>query len=253
MKWTQDQINDVWGETDVVRPYFPDRAYQACTLVLEARAELASVEKERDEAYEWKNQSAADFAREIQQLKSELKSAYEALDKNWVTHQEVISMRNERDAAVKAAQANGHTPVQSIQRLTDKLRASEEEAEQLRVQLAGCGVFDAPERRAKPGDYGWSSSYQQCMDVYDRLLDAQRDIVSWNASGLDFTDISSELERTYIYPKLEQVFVCNPVALHVSDSGGHRIHTEDGTSYYIKPGWLAIKWKVKPGQPNFVK
>jgi len=37
--FSENDINDVWGETDVSQPYFPDRAYQACILVLEARAE----------------------------------------------------------------------------------------------------------------------------------------------------------------------------------------------------------------------
>jgi len=74
----------------------------------------------------------------------------------------------------------------------------------------------------------------------------------WNASGLVFKDISSELERTYTFPGGDRVNILRPLALHVSTSGGHRIYAEDGTSHYIQSGWLAITWKVKPGQPNFV-
>lgn len=77
-----------------------------------------------------------------------------------------------------------------------------------------------------------------------------------NESGLDFYDITSEIYREYLsfsdqYPlKIDG----SPVAINISKSGGHRLFTSTGWSYYIHPKekW-AIRWKSKEGQPNFVK
>lgn len=75
-----------------------------------------------------------------------------------------------------------------------------------------------------------------------------------NESGLIFTDISSERIREYHFPNGNSIKVKNPLYLNVSASGGHRIYSEDGYSYYVNPkeGWF-IRWKVKKNMPNFVK
>ena len=65
-----------------------------------------------------------------------------------------------------------------------KLRA---EVEQLRVQLAGCGVAayggTSKKQVAEKGSYGWSDSYQATLDLrrkYDALFDSvQNPKVSW--------------------------------------------------------------------------
>lgn len=59
----------------------------------------------------------------------------------------------------------------------DDWMALQEEVEQLRVQLAGCGVAamqntrDSVALRAKPGDYGWSASYGDVCAAVDREMD----------------------------------------------------------------------------------
>ena len=75
-----------------------------------------------------------------------------------------------------------------------------------------------------------------------------------NESGLEFTDISSESEREYIFPNGTTLYIGKPLYLNVSKSGGHRLYTEDGWCYYVQPkeGW-GIRWKVREGKPNFVK
>lgn len=75
-----------------------------------------------------------------------------------------------------------------------------------------------------------------------------------NESELKFTDISSEIQREYGLVNGNTLYIGNPLYLHVSESGGHRIYTQDEWCYYIQPkeGWW-IKWKVREGKPHFVK
>ena len=75
-----------------------------------------------------------------------------------------------------------------------------------------------------------------------------------NETELEFNDISSETEREYCFPNGMRLFIDKPLYLNVSKSGGHRIYTAEGWSFYVQPnqGWW-IKWKVKGGNPNFVK
>ena len=73
-----------------------------------------------------------------------------------------------------------------------------------------------------------------------------------NESGLEFTDISSEAERTYNFGSKGFVKIRNPVRLNVSSSGGHRIFSADGQSHYIPSGWVQLTWTVKANEPNFV-
>jgi hypothetical protein len=75
-----------------------------------------------------------------------------------------------------------------------------------------------------------------------------------NKSGLEFTDISSEKYRKYIFANGKKLYIRKPIYLNVSQSGGHRIFDVKGVSYYIHPkeGWF-IKWRAKNGCANFVK
>lgn len=75
-----------------------------------------------------------------------------------------------------------------------------------------------------------------------------------NESGLEFTDISSEEYRIYTLSNGKVFSVLNPLYHHVSKSGGHRVFTKSGRSFYIQPreGWI-IEWKAGPGKPHFVK
>ncbi len=73
-----------------------------------------------------------------------------------------------------------------------------------------------------------------------------------NNSNYEFTDISSEEQRTYNFGTKGFVKINRPVRLAVSESG-HRVYSEDGQSHYIPAGWIQISWTVKNGEPNFVK
>lgn len=76
-----------------------------------------------------------------------------------------------------------------------------------------------------------------------------------DALNRDWTDISSEDYRKYIFPTGREIFIQKPLKLLVTDSGGHRIFSavDGGMCFYINPGWIAIEWKVGKGQPHFVK
>lgn len=65
-------------------------------------------------------------------------------------------------------------------------------------------------------------------------------------------DITSEIYRIYVYKDGQRFRINNPVELFVLDSGSHRVVDSDGVTHRPTPGWLAISWKPKPGQPAFV-
>ena len=67
------------------------------------------------------------------------------------------------------------------------------------------------------------------------------------------SDISSEQVREYIFPTGQKVRIENPLWLHVSKSGGHRIIDDQGYSHYIPFTWGHLYWRVKEGMPYFVK
>ena len=75
-----------------------------------------------------------------------------------------------------------------------------------------------------------------------------------NESGLDFTDISSEAYRIYVFPNGEGVKIDEPQWLNVSTSGGHRILDIWEVSHYIPPRWLHLYGSVRSHKdPHFVK
>ena len=73
-----------------------------------------------------------------------------------------------------------------------------------------------------------------------------------NGSDHKFVDITTESQRTYVFPGGHEVVINCPSFLSVS-AGGHRLLDADGTSHYIPKGWIHLKWKVWPTEPNFVK
>ena len=80
------------------------------------------------------------------------------------------------------------------------------------------------------------------------------DVKFINESGLEFTNISSESVREYNFPNGTKLTIESPMYLNVSKSGGHRVFSSDGWSYYIQPkeGWW-VRWCAENGKPNFVK
>lgn len=89
----------------------------------------------------------------------------------------------------------------------------------------------------------------------NELTDETNSLNFINNSDHKFIDISSELWRQYEFHKDGRevlIQVDQPAKLSVSASGGHRVFDCAGICHYIQPGWLRLKWKAKPGLPNFV-
>jgi len=72
-----------------------------------------------------------------------------------------------------------------------------------------------------------------------------------NDSENKFKDISAESYRTYVWGENDILFIENPMRLHVSESGGHRVASLNGQQFYIKPGWKYIVWGVDEGKAHF--
>ena len=61
-------------------------------------------------------------------------------------------------------------------------------------------------------------------------------------SGIEFRDISGVEYRKY-YFRGHTITIERPVALHVSESGGHKLVCASGESVYIDSSFLAISWR----------
>ena len=68
----------------------------------------------------------------------------------------------------------------------------------------------------------------------------------------EFTYISSEMSRTYIFAE-DSVTIVGPCWLAASKSGGHLILDSRGICWYIPPRWLGLAWKVPDDKLHFVK
>ena len=74
-----------------------------------------------------------------------------------------------------------------------------------------------------------------------------------NGTDLNFVDINSEEFRIYVYDNGFEYRINDPLKLHVSSAGGHRVFDSSGHSHYVAKGWRVVKWKAREGQPHFVK
>ena len=77
------------------------------------------------------------------------------------------------------------------------------------------------------------------------------DIQLRNKSHYEFTDISSEKYRTYVFDNYK-ITIDNPQFLAISKNG-HRLIDNNEICYYIPSGWRYIYWQVKDHFPHFVK
>lgn len=63
-------------------------------------------------------------------------------------------------------------------------------------------------------------------------------------SPLEFSDISEELYREYVYLDGSRYRIDDPLGLHVSESRGHKIVDAFGMSFYVRCGWIVIEFQV---------
>lgn len=85
------------------------------------------------------------------------------------------------------------------------------------------------------------------------------DIVFRHSVDQEYKDISEEEYREYHYydekNKKEPIIVRidQPLALNVSNSGGHRIFDSKGISHYIPWGWKHLVWKASSDRDAHIR
>jgi len=67
--------------------------------------------------------------------------------------------------------------------------------------------------------------------------------------GSKFKDISGEAVRVYRFPDMG-ISITEPIALQISQSGGHYVIDSVGQTHYIPAGWRELVWAPKPDIPH---
>lgn len=86
------------------------------------------------------------------------------------------------------------------------------------------------------------------------LIAALNNSPEWQAlAAAGWKDISNESYREYIYPSGKTLRINEPCRVLITPSSdgpglAHRVATADEEAYYVKPGWIAIKWEVARGE-----
>ena len=110
--------------------------------------------------------------------------------------------------------------------LVAEREALKSEVEQLRVQLAGCGVAamqnteSSKDDRAKRGDYGWSESYGDVCRAVDREIELRAKLAELEAHTKTLTQAAyaARLERDVAWQRCKELEAQEP-------KDGNSIHT----------------------------
>lgn len=82
---------------------------------------------------------------------------------------------------------------QQVREAVEEIAKLKAEIEQLRVQLAGCGVaalgYSNGKERINPGDYGYSASYQDCCNLWDKFMELKAEIAEKDRNILELEGI----------------------------------------------------------------
>ncbi len=140
-------------------------------LLLVAKADSITInsgDREPGNNYSMSEQEIADALTPLVSLSAKQQREIESLGK-------VLKYRNEQLEAQRVILQNREAEAKEQQREIERLKA---EAEQLRVQLAGCGVAalsntrkSMAEQEVKPGGYGYSASYGDVLRAVTREIE----------------------------------------------------------------------------------
>ena len=72
---------------------------------------------------------------------------------------------------------------------------------------------------------------------------------------IKFNEVN-ERAREYMFAGNEVIVIQNVRRVNVKrapDGDHHRVVDDKGQSWYIAPGWLAIRWLPEEGEPSFIE
>ena len=166
--------------------------------------------KQREERVLAKAEKKAHIAKKARVAKvSETKSISDAMHKvGKAAQKESLSPAEERRV----------TSAIELSDETKELNGLKDQIEQLRVQLAGCGVaaLGGTKDPAREGDYGWSPSYQDCLELrlkFDESMEDQPDVEeTHDAKLVSFMAIrvTESLSQMFSFPVIPACSAAGP-------------------------------------------
>ena len=157
------------------------------------------------------------------------------------------------------------------------LHAKERELEQLRVQLAGCGVAAMSNtresleraRQVKPGDYGYSVSYADCLKTVEREIELREQLATLpSVSAAPQEGKADDTATTELLRPDNASYPSRAAANHVRDAelctrcrlplgkalnAFPHVPTEDGHRHEVCPPWVDTNADVRIGQPDLAE
>lgn len=79
-----------------------------------------------------------------------------------------------------------------------------------------------------------------------------KQFVKRNESDREFTELTNELQRTYLYASGNKIVIDDPIALHMSGSGHYVVDSSGVITFlpYGPNGWIALQFVCHGDGPS---